>query len=105
MGSACRGAARPPAPGVCTPLFHDKNTQHLGKSQSKRPHQMWKRPLTVADSSLRVLKMAALPVAGGAAAAEHIHPITHPVISVPGAHARPLDYHLHRSTAIRGVLF
>ena len=32
--------------GVSTPLFHDKNTQHIGKSQSKRPHKMWKRPLT-----------------------------------------------------------
>jgi hypothetical protein len=35
------------APGVSTPLFHDKNTQHIGKSQSKRPHKMWKRPLTI----------------------------------------------------------
>jgi hypothetical protein len=28
--------------GVSTPLFHDKNTQHIGKSQSKWPHQMWR---------------------------------------------------------------
>eukprot|EP01047_Picozoa_sp_COSAG01_P140661 COSAG01_NODE_71602_length_255_cov_0.942308_2_plen_44_part_01 len=27
-------------PGVSTPLFHDKNTQQVGKSQSKRPHKM-----------------------------------------------------------------
>eukprot|EP01047_Picozoa_sp_COSAG01_P000891 COSAG01_NODE_17_length_39991_cov_30.596160_50_plen_74_part_00 len=36
------------APNVSTPLFHDKNTQHAGKSQSKRPHTMWKHPLTSA---------------------------------------------------------
>jgi hypothetical protein len=24
--------------GVSTPSFHAKNTQHIGKSQSKRPH-------------------------------------------------------------------
>jgi hypothetical protein len=39
--------ARPvSAPGVSTPLFHDKKTQHIGKSQSKQPHTMWKRPPT-----------------------------------------------------------
>jgi hypothetical protein len=27
-------------------LFHAKNTQHIGKSQSERPHKMWTRPLT-----------------------------------------------------------
>jgi hypothetical protein len=40
------------SPGVSTPLFHDKNTQHIGKSQSKRPHKMWKRPLTSAPCSM-----------------------------------------------------
>jgi hypothetical protein len=46
--SAARGAAPSSAavPGVSTPLFHDKNTQHTGKSQSRRPHTMWKRLLT-----------------------------------------------------------
>jgi hypothetical protein len=34
------------APGGSTPSFDDKSTQHIGKSQSKRPHTMWKRPLT-----------------------------------------------------------
>jgi|EP01049_Picozoa_sp_SAG25_P004227 hypothetical protein len=45
---SCPGRAQSlaSAPGVSTPLFHDKNTQHVGKSQSKRPHKMWKRPLT-----------------------------------------------------------
>jgi hypothetical protein len=37
-----------PAPSVSIPLFHDKYTQHIGKSQSNRPHKMWKRPLTAA---------------------------------------------------------
>jgi hypothetical protein len=32
-------------PGVSTPLFH-KNTQHIGKSQSRRLHKMWTRLLT-----------------------------------------------------------
>jgi hypothetical protein len=32
--------------GVSTPLFRDKNTQHIGRSQSKRPYKMWRRPLT-----------------------------------------------------------
>jgi hypothetical protein len=43
--------ARSSAPGVSTPLFHDKNTQHIGKSQSKRPHKMWERPLTAVKAS------------------------------------------------------
>jgi hypothetical protein len=39
-----------PAPGgVPTPLFRDKNTHHTGKSQSTRPHAVWKRPLTGAS--------------------------------------------------------
>jgi hypothetical protein len=42
------GAPARPAPGVSAPLFHDKNTQqHIGRSQSKRPQKMWKRPLTL----------------------------------------------------------
>jgi hypothetical protein len=48
-----RGLARelPLPPGVSTPSLHDKNTQHLGKSHSKRPHKiMWKRPLTIGSS-------------------------------------------------------
>jgi hypothetical protein len=50
--TAARAGRRLP-PGVSTPLFHDKNTQHIGKSQSKRPHKMWKRPLTVHVQLLR----------------------------------------------------
>eukprot|EP01047_Picozoa_sp_COSAG01_P043730 COSAG01_NODE_3902_length_5561_cov_14.696448_5_plen_254_part_00 len=44
----CSWAARHPrsAPRVSTPLFQDKNTQHVGTSQSKRPQKMWKHPLT-----------------------------------------------------------
>jgi hypothetical protein len=53
-GLRAAAAAAPPcpclcsaaAPGVSTPLFHDKNTQHVGKSQSERPHTIWKRPRT-----------------------------------------------------------
>jgi hypothetical protein len=50
--TAARAGRRLP-PGVSTPLFHDNNTQNIGKSQSKRPHKMWKRPLTVHVQLLR----------------------------------------------------
>jgi hypothetical protein len=33
----CAPPPPPPTAGVSTPLFHDENTQHVGKSQSKRP--------------------------------------------------------------------
>eukprot|EP01049_Picozoa_sp_SAG25_P003452 SAG25_NODE_198_length_12124_cov_20.420208_10_plen_167_part_00 len=33
-------AALAAAPAVPTPLFHDKNTQHIGKSQSKRAYNV-----------------------------------------------------------------
>jgi hypothetical protein len=36
----------PLPPAVSTPLFHDQNTQRVGKSQSRRPQKMWKRQLT-----------------------------------------------------------
>jgi hypothetical protein len=48
-----RGAPTPPrtgrSPSAAPGRFHSiisKNRQHIGKSQPKRPHKMWKRPLT-----------------------------------------------------------
>jgi hypothetical protein len=47
MLAKLHGEGKTTAPGVSTQLFQDdKNTQNTGKSQSKRPHTMWKRPLT-----------------------------------------------------------
>jgi hypothetical protein len=47
----CSTAATASAPGVSTPLFHDKNTQHIGKSQSTRPHKNVETPRSPISSS------------------------------------------------------
>jgi hypothetical protein len=41
------------APSVSTPVCQDKNTHHIGESQSQRPPTMWKRPLTALDRRAR----------------------------------------------------
>jgi hypothetical protein len=62
FGRSALGAAA--APGVSTPLFHAKNAQHVGKSQSKRPHNMWKRPLTRRGGPCRRRRCFPLPRLG-----------------------------------------
>jgi hypothetical protein len=79
-------------PGVSTPLFHDKNTRHIGKYQSTQPHREMETPAHHGEVHLAALERGGVRGTGEAAAA---------LVAAPARLGRPgRQAHLRADAAV-----